>query len=279
LSFAPLSQAPELRTTSIGDLVVAECRARPSMRLPWHAHEHANIVLLLDGSFTEQFGVRTVACASPLALYKPPAEPHANEYGGAGARFLAVELHPSQIDELRGRGARLDAVRTVQDAEVVDLSMRLYRELSRLDSYSSLSIAGLVYELLAILSRSTRHDGSPLAPPWLRRVRDRLEAEFAQHVRIADLASEVDVHPDHLSRCFRRHYGVLIGDYVRRLRLEWAAKELLASDAALAELALTAGFADQSDFTRRFREHFGTTPGRYRDALGHARDDTRPGAG
>jgi len=265
--FAPIAQSTELRATSIGDLVVAECRARAGARLPWHAHEHANVVLLLDGSFTEAFAGRTVICADPVALYKPAAERHANEYGQHGARFLIVELLPSQLEQLRSRGAELNGVRTVYDTAVVDLSVRLYRELRRLDAYSTLSVAGLVYELLAVMSRTANDDSRMAAPRWLRRVRDELHDHFSRRVSIGDLASRAAVHPDHLSRSFRRHYGMLIGDYVRRLRLEWAARALLSTDTTLAELAIAAGFVDQSEFTRRFREHFGTTPGRYRAAL------------
>jgi AraC family transcriptional regulator len=47
------------------------------------------------------------------------------------------------------------------------------------------------------------------------------------------------------------------------LRLEWAAARL-SEERSLAQIALEAGFADQSHFTRAFRRHFGVTPGRYR---------------
>ena len=43
-----------------------------------------------------------------------------------------------------------------------------------------------------------------------------------------------------------RRFGISVGAYVRRLRLDWAAGELERSDMSLAEVALAAGFADQS---------------------------------
>jgi len=51
------------------------------------------------------------------------------------------------------------------------------------------------------------------------------------------------------------------------LRLEWAAEELARDDARLADVALRAGFADQSHFTRLFRRHTGVTPGHYRELV------------
>ena len=50
-----------------------------------------------------------------------------------------------------------------------------------------------------------------------------------------------------------------MGEYARSLRLEWAASRLALDDASLAQVALEAGFADQSHFTRAFRRHAGVT--------------------
>jgi AraC family transcriptional regulator len=266
--FAPIAQTHTVRATSVGDLAITECVAIAGTRLAWHAHEHACVVLLLDGSFTELFGARTVSCSAPVALYKPAGERHANEYGRSGARFLIIELRPSQLEQLRDRGAVLEGIRAVHEPAVVDLGARLYRELRQVDAYSMLSIGGLIHELLAVLSRDGDREQAT-APFWLRRVRQQVSEDFAQRPCITELASRAGVHPDHLSRCFRRHYGVLIGEYVRSIRLEWAAKELVGSDKSLVEIAIDSGFIDQSEFTRRFREQFGTTPGRYRSALRH----------
>jgi AraC family transcriptional regulator len=265
--YAPIAQCRDSRAASIGDLVVTECRAAAGARLSWHAHEHACVVLLVNGSFTELFGARSVSYNTPVALYKPAGERHANEYGRTGAQFMVIELPPSQLDQLRHRGAVLDGIRSVQEPAVVDLGARIYRELHHLDAYSMLSVGGLVHELLAVLCRGDDRARSSTAPYWLRRVRDDVRENFSRRISITDLADRARVHPDHLSRSFRRHYGVLIGEYARHLRLDWAAKQLVATDVPLTELAMAAGFVDQSEFTRRFREHFGTTPGRYRIAL------------
>jgi AraC family transcriptional regulator len=76
----------------------------------------------------------------------------------------------------------------------------------------------------------------------------------------------VDVHPAHLARAFRQHFRVPLGSYVRRLRLDWAASRLADSAESLANVAVAAGFADQSHLTRAFKRHTGHTPGAYRQA-------------
>ena len=65
-------------------------------------------------------------------------------------------------------------------------------------------------------------------------------------------------------RAFRARFGVSVGTYVRRERIRWASRALRNTDAPIAEIALQAGFADQSHFTRTFVRHMGVSPGRYR---------------
>jgi AraC family transcriptional regulator len=60
---------------------------------------------------------------------------------------------------------------------------------------------------------------------------------------------------------------VSVGEYLRRLRLDWAASQLAATETPLALLAAEAGFADQSHFTRAFKRHAGLTPARYRSMV------------
>jgi AraC family transcriptional regulator len=72
-----------------------------------------------------------------------------------------------------------------------------------------------------------------------------------------------------LAREFRACHGMSVGEYGRRVRLSWAATELVSGDRSLAEVAAEAGFADQSHFTRLFKRHVGTTPARYRRDARH----------
>jgi AraC-like DNA-binding protein len=63
---------------------------------------------------------------------------------------------------------------------------------------------------------------------------------------------------------FRKHYDCTIGEYPRRLRSEFACREIAVSDAPLVEIALSAGFANQAHFTRTFKRLKGITPTEYR---------------
>ena len=141
------------------------------------------------------------------------------------------------------------------------VALGIRRELAAPDAFTPLALEGLALELLAIAGRSR----VPLRPDrWVERVRVTVRERFREPFEPSRLAAEIGVHPAHLARAFRARYGETLGEYVRRLRLEWAAGEMIATDKPLTFLAVEAGFCDQSHFTRAFKRQFGITPARFR---------------
>jgi AraC-like DNA-binding protein len=118
----------------------------------------------------------------------------------------------------------------------------------------------------AMVRRLARHGGSPdferrpgrhdLA---LGRVRDRLEAEFAEELATGDLAVLAGMSRFQLCRQFHERYGLPPYAYQLRLRLA-EARRLLAAGEPAAEVAVAVGFVDQSHLNRRFKGAFGITP-------------------
>jgi AraC family transcriptional regulator len=135
-----------------------------------------------------------------------------------------------------------------------------------------LAVEGAALEILVAAARPVGRDALPRRPPaWLKRVVDLLQARFLDGLRLPEVAREAGVHPVHLTRVFRAHHGVSLGAYVRGLRLDWAATRLAGSRSTLGDIALEAGFADQSHFTRMFKRHTGSTPGQFRRRSGGSR--------
>jgi AraC family transcriptional regulator len=134
-----------------------------------------------------------------------------------------------------------------------------------MDSASALAIEGLVLEILAEAIRGkTSSTAEKKSPRWFCEVREFLHANFSESMQLEDLVRIADVHPVHLARVFRHQTGCTVGEYVRRLRLEFACGRVSSSNESLCEIALAAGFTDQSHFTRAFKNRFGITPGEYR---------------
>jgi AraC family transcriptional regulator len=91
-----------------------------------------------------------------------------------------------------------------------------------------------------------------------------LRARFRENLSLDEVARTAGVHPAHLARSFRCHFRCSAGEYVRRLRVEHACRELCRRDTPLAAVALEAGFGDQSHLTVVFKRHTGLTPAAYR---------------
>lgn len=133
-----------------------------------------------------------------------------------------------------------------------------------MDAASALATEGLIFEILAEAVRSRVSTDETKSPRWLAPVGEFLHANFSESIVLEDVARIADVHPVRLARVFRRQTGGTIGEYVRRLRVEYASRRISASTDSFIEIALTTGFTDQSHFARTFKNHFGVTPGEYR---------------
>ena len=99
---------------------------------------------------------------------------------------------------------------------------------------------------------------------WIPIAREYLHEHFAEKLSLRDVASAAGVHPVHLSRAFPQRFGMTLGEYVRALRIDYAARELAATKRPIADIALDAGFASQSHLTCHFRARVGVTPAAYR---------------
>lgn len=83
-------------------------------------------------------------------------------------------------------------------------------------------------------------------------------------IRQADMARQAGLSGPAFSRLFRRATGMTFVSFMRRLRVSHACRMLAETDASIAEISCAAGFANLSNFNRRFLEICRTTPRRYR---------------
>ncbi len=239
----------------------------PGFRIPGHFHDFASLYLILQGSLTEFYGARRREYRHRSVIFTPPGEKHSNQFSDRGARCFLVEIPPAYLDRLATAGGLLDGSLHSQGGDLTWLVMKLYREFEQPDSVSLLAVEGLMLEALSEVGRLTL--GAPAtAPAWLRQALSLLQDRFSENLALDEIAGSVGVHPAHLARSFRRCYGSTVGDYQRRLRVEYASRQLTETKASILSVALAAGFADQAHFSRTFRNHTGLTPGKFRAAFG-----------
>jgi AraC-like DNA-binding protein len=103
----------------------------------------------------------------------------------------------------------------------------------------------------------------------LRRVRDRIDREYAQPLDVEALARGVHMSAGHLSREFRRAYGESPYGYLMTRRIERAMALLRRGDLSVTEVCFAVGCSSLGTFSTRFTELVGVPPSIYRrDAAG-----------
>ncbi|EME22090.1 helix-turn-helix transcriptional regulator [Rhodococcus triatomae] len=98
----------------------------------------------------------------------------------------------------------------------------------------------------------------------LRRVRDRIDRDFAQPLDVEALAREVNMSAGHLSRQFRAAYGEAPYSYLMTRRIERAMALLRRGDLGVTDVCFAVGCSSLGTFSTRFTELVGVPPSTYR---------------
>src|SRR4051794_11024734 len=98
----------------------------------------------------------------------------------------------------------------------------------------------------------------------LRRVRDRIDREYAQPLDVEALARSAHMSAGHLSREFRAVYGESPYSYLMTRRIERAMALLRRGDLGVTEVCFAVGCSSLGTFSTRFRELVGVSPSTYR---------------
>jgi AraC-like DNA-binding protein len=104
----------------------------------------------------------------------------------------------------------------------------------------------------------------------LRRVRDRIDREYAQPLDVEALARGEHMSAGHLSREFRLAYGEPPYSYLMTRRIERAMALLLRDDLSVTEVCFAVGCSSLGSFSTRFTELVGVPPCTYRGQTARA---------
>ncbi len=94
-----------------------------------------------------------------------------------------------------------------------------------------------------------------------------INAHYAEHITLEDIAREVYLSPSYFSRIFKQDMGESMTTYLNRIRIERSKKLLQDKGLRLTDVAQAVGFEDHSYFTKVFKKITGMTPITYRERL------------
>jgi len=256
-----------LKSCQIPGFILSEWRYPPYFETPLHAHGRALFCLAVEGTYTARYGLKTYTCEPASLLFYAPNELHSDHFQNSGGRFFIIEIEPWWLERVREQGVMIDDSSDFKSGSLAMFAMSLYQEFLAMDEASPLIVEGL---MLAIIGKASRRATTTLTsqpPRWLEQARQLLSDRFNETLTLTEIADSVGVSPTYLAQMFHKYYQCTVGDHLRRLRLEFACREMVTSKAPLCQIALAAGFSDQSHFSRMFKRHMGVSPTLYRETL------------
>ena len=87
-----------------------------------------------------------------------------------------------------------------------------------------------------------------------------MNKNFSKSLTREDIARQVGVNEDYLTRIFRKEMGVSLWTYLTELRLDFARRQLLYAGEKIENVAKKSGFSRTSYFTNVFKKRYGVSP-------------------
>jgi len=247
-----------LRRKEIGSFVFVHHDYPSQAARATHWHPWLHLTIVCRGLYTRKLGQQSFDYKTGSLTFLQTNENHSDRYA-AGSKCLHVVIPSNMEKTLTSAFGNQGIMRGVSPDLSACASIALQKEFRSTDNDSPMVVEAL---LLDLMSRhlDVLRERSVARPKWLITLLDYLDDTFEQEWTLANMAAEVGVHPVYLCRVFSEHFDCTLGEYIRRLRVLRGRQLLAIDDGSVAEIALQSGFADQSHFTRVFKEHFGLTP-------------------
>jgi AraC-like DNA-binding protein len=252
----------------------AAARAGRNCRTPQALTPELQIVLTLRGAFVYERGSLHSLLTANQALFIAPGDVSRDRFVDENPLdYMLVTPHLDAVGMLVDEAAAANLSNSARDTRVAGASARLQQAASGLWNlcqrgvHAEIDIEQSAIELLSILISAPAPRGrAGRGPSHLIGAVKELIGTGRERRSLTGIAAQLRVSPAYLTDLFRRHEGISIARYQRRLRLSRALLEL-PHTADIAALALDLGFSSHAHFSTAFRATYGETPSMYRQRL------------
>jgi len=251
-------------------LEVRQAQASSAAYLP-HTHPGFNLGLVDSGFSCFVCAGQTQRIGPGSVVLIPPDAVHScNPEDGGVWSYRMIHLQENGLAQLLDAAlpqlAKLPTL--LSDAADYALVSTLADGLcSKLDPLFKQDLLAQTLEELMRRHAQNWQAACPMPANWLARVQDLLATHFAETLNLDAVAAEADISLYHLIRTFKAATGLTPHAWLLDLRINRARELLRQTALPLADIALQCGFADQSHFSRCFKERTAVTPGQYRGGL------------
>jgi AraC family transcriptional regulator len=231
---------------------------------PWHYHENAHFAFTTKGSLTEFHKNRRIDLSVGCLMYNHSQDPHCNSNYSENVAALHIDIDKGWFDHFGFNHLQIEGVHLISDPLIKRNMFHIYKEVCIFDDASPIAIEALIVQSINLMVCNIR-TGKESKPAWVNRLKDLLYLKCSEQLTLASVASELNIHPVYLCQQFPFFFKCHFEEYIRLLRIEKAMRVMLTcKETNLTGIAYECGFADQSHFTRSFKEVVGVTPLRFR---------------
>jgi AraC family transcriptional regulator len=226
--------------------VVRVTRYAPGAELAMHDHRNPNLCLILHGGFRD-LAVGWGQADIGAAVMHPAGMGHAQRFADGGSLAVNVELDPSWLRDVGGSDAA--GLLQVSSNEALTTARRLWLALEAREPDKCIAAT------LARLLCGRGVDGARADNVAVRGIK---RASLGMSVQ--DVSAGIGVDPSHYGREFSKRVGCSPSQMSRWERIARAVDLLRETDRPLADVAIQAGYCDQSHMCREMMKVMGCTP-------------------
>ena len=252
-----------------------------------HAHNHYELMIVLQGKLYLQCEQQQFVQQAPFALLYPPLTMHkANADHGQPYERYIVYFSESALQSLRPVLQAAPSLRSettapmrlfVLEATILErllfYVLRLFDTESPPDSVEETALLALILHILERLPQEKSPQPIRKERLYISDVMRYIAENDSRDFHLSEVCEQFFVSPAKLRRDFRAATGTTLKGFQRRLRID-RAKTLLDGGSTLVETMLACHFGSMSDFSRVFKAICGVTPNAYLQKGASAR---RPG--
>ena len=163
-------------------------------------------------------------------------------------------------------------------SEIVELITAMSTKYLEDKEKNRLTIMSCIYRLLAVLEKDFANNKKSIDIPQkytdrMNRIAAYIESHIEDQISLSELAQELYITPQYLSRFFKNILHVNFKDYVAEQKLHYAKRELAYTDSAVTDIAVHIGYSGTAAFSKVFRAKFGVSPTEYRKLLSQSKEN------
>ena len=253
-----------------------------NFRYHWHPDEFEINILLQGQQYFCRGKDNHLLKAGDVVVVSPNVG-HASYGQDKNTVSLVIHFSSSALKQIVPKGASLsfDACCSDQDKKndtrykrLKDACARLILTISESKEYSSYISKAYSEMIISILcecfSPSITYDALEIdedTQKAMRVIMAYIEENFREKISLDDIASITQYNRTYISTLFHKAVGITFYEYLMRVRLQNAIKDVCTTDEKLTDIALSNGFSDLKSFNKRFKEMLSCLPSEYKHKL------------